>query len=424
MSGGAPAIELVAIGDELLLGDRVDTNSVWLARRLAAEGIRVARRATVGDDADAISDAVRDALYRTGAVLCTGGLGPTSDDLTRPAVARVFGRALHVDEDVVSHIRARFASLGREMPDSNRVQAQVPEGAIVLPNAWGTAPALALEDEAGRCAVLLPGVPREMERLVEAHVLPYLRRRWPGAAWPVLHRTIRTTGISESLLADRVAELADSFRPLTLAFLPGYAGVDLRLTSWGTLDREEAGRRLDEAEAALRERLEGYVYGTDDADLATVVGHALKRRGQTLALAESCTGGLIAKRITDAAGASTFFLGGIIAYANGCKQSLLGVRAETLAAHGAVSEETAREMAEGARRVIGADFAVAVTGIAGPGGGSPEKPVGTVWICVAGPDRTEARRVRLPGDREEVRERGAQAALALLWRHLGEEERA
>ncbi|HEX6940732.1 MAG TPA: competence/damage-inducible protein A [Longimicrobiales bacterium] len=423
MTPGAPAVELLTIGDELLLGDRVDTNSAWLARRLGAEGIRVARRATVGDDEAAIADAVRDALGRTGGVLCTGGLGPTADDLTRPAVARVFGRTLRVDEDVLAAIRARFARLGREMPESNRVQAEVPAGATVLPNAWGTAPGLALEDDAGRFAILLPGVPHEMKRLVDAHVLPYLRRRWPAAGRPIVSRILRTTGIAESAVAERVADLAATFRPLTVAYLPGFAGVDLRLTSWGALDADAATRRLDEAEAALRERLHGFVYGTDDDDLAAVVGAELKRRGLTLAVAESCTGGLIAKRMTDAPGASAYVLAGIVTYSNDSKRALLGVRPETLATHGAVSEETVREMAEGALRVVGADYAIAVSGVAGPGGGSPEKPVGTVWVCVAGAGRTEPRLLRLPGDREEVRERAAQAAIALLWRHLGEEER-
>ncbi len=421
MSRGAPAVELVTIGDELLLGDRVDTNAAWLGRRLGAAGIRVARRATVGDDEAAIGDAVRGALERTGVVVCTGGLGPTSDDVTRPAVARLFGRALHVDEGVVAHIRGRFEALGREMPERNRVQAEVPEGATVFRNDRGTAPGLALEDDAGRVAILLPGVPREMRGLVDEQVLPYLRRRWPEVARPILHRVVRTTGIPESALATRIDDLAGALAPLAVAFLPGHPGVDVRLTSWGALDAEDAARRLDAAEAALRERLDRYVYGTDDADLAAVVGAELGRRGRTLVVAESCTGGLIAKRLTDAPGASAYFLAGAVTYSDPSKRILLGVRDATLRAHGAVSEETVREMAAGMRRVVAADYAIAVTGIAGPGGGSPEKPVGTVWIAIAAADGVEARRVRLPGDREEIRERAAQAALALLWRHLSEE---
>ncbi len=423
MSERAPAVELLSIGDELLLGDIVDTNAAWLSRRLGEIGVRIVRRATVGDDEDAIAEAVRQALDRTGAVVCTGGLGPTEDDLTRQAVARVFGRPLRVDEDSLARIRARFAQLGREMPERNRVQAELPEGATVLPNDWGTAPGFAVEDDAGRFVVVLPGVPREMERIVDAHVIPFLRRRWPEGARPLVHRVIRTTGIAESVLADRIADVADAIRPITVAYLPRVTGVDLRLTSWGALAASDAARRLDEAEAALRERLGGYVYGTDGDDLAAVVGAALRSRGLTLALAESCTGGLIAKRITDIAGSSEYFLGGFVTYSNDSKQQLLGVQATTLAAHGAVSEQTAREMAAGARRVIGADVALGVTGIAGPGGGSAEKPVGTVWIGIAGANAVEARLFRFLGERDEIRERAAQAALALLWRHLEREER-
>lgn len=421
MSRAGPAVELVTIGDELVLGELVDSNGAWLGRRLAAAGIRVARRTTVGDDEGAIRDAVRDALGRTGAVVCTGGLGPTRDDRTRPAVARLFGRALRVDDAVLEHIRALFERRGREMPAANRTQAEVPEGATVFPNREGTAPGLALEDGAGRVAILLPGVPREMRSLVEEHALPFLLARWPARARPILHRVVRTTGIAESTLAERIDDLVDGFRPLTVAFLPGFDGVDLRLTSWGALDAGEAVLALDAAEAALRGRLDDYVYGTDGADLAAGVGAELARRRRTLALAESCTGGLIAKRLTDVPGASAYFLAGAVTYADRTKEELLGVRRETLAAHGAVSEETAREMAEGARRAAAADYAVSVTGIAGPTGGTPEKPVGTVWICVAGPGGTDARRLQLAGDREEIRERSAQAALALLWRRVRRE---
>lgn len=418
MSPGQAAVELITIGDELLLGQLVDTNSAWLGRRLGEEGIRIARRSTVGDDAAAIRDAVRGALERTGAAICTGGLGPTRDDVTRPAVAELFGRALRIDDDVLATIQARFAALGREMPANNVIQAEVPDGATVLTNRRGTAPGLALEDDAGRLVILLPGVPAEMRGLVEEEVVPLLRRRWPVADRPILYRVVRTTGIPESTIAERIDDLFDAFRPLTIAFLPGFAGVDVRITSWGALDADQALLRLDEAEAVLRERLDGSVYGTDDDDLAVALGNELSRRGKTLALAESCTGGLIGKRLTDAAGASTFVLGGVVAYSNSIKERLLGVRPDTLAAHGAVSGETATEMAKGARRAFNADYAVSVTGIAGPGGGTPEKPVGTVWIGIAGADLLDARRLLLRGDREEVRERAAQAALALAWKHV------
>lgn len=414
MRHGAPAVELVTIGDELLLGQTVDANGAWLGERLARAGIRVARRCTVGDDAAAIRDAVAGALDRTGVVLCTGGLGPTCDDVTRPAVAELFGRRLVPDADVLERIRLRFAARGLEMPGVNSVQAEVPEGALVLPNARGTAPGLALEDAAGRLAILLPGVPAEMHALVEEQVLPLLLARWPDRGRPILHRVIRTIGVPESALAEQVDDIVTRLAPLTVAFLPSTTGVDLRLTCWGSLPAEEAQQALAAAEAALRERIGRFVYGRDDENLAVAVGRELVRRRLTLALAESCTGGLVAKRLTDPAGASAFLLAGVVAYADAAKEALLGVRRSTLEMHGAVSAETALEMVEGARRATGADAALSITGIAGPGGGTPEKPVGTVWIGAAVDERVETRLFRFGGDRTEIRERAAQAALALL----------
>lgn len=292
-----PVIELVTIGNELLLGETVDANSAWLGRRLAGVGVPVVRRTTVGDDAAAIRDAVGQALDRTGAVLCTGGLGPTCDDLTRAAVAGLFGRAMRLDEDLLGSIRQRFQERGREMPEINRIQAEVPQGATIFANSHGTAPGLALEDAGGRFAVLLPGVPREMRALTNEHVLAWLGARWPQRGRPILHRVLRTTGMAESTVAERIQRLIDDLGPLTIAFLPGALGVDLRLTSPAVLPKDEAGRAFDRAEAWLRERLAGHVYGRDDEDLADAAARRLADRGLTLTLAESCTGGLIAKQI-------------------------------------------------------------------------------------------------------------------------------
>lgn len=413
-----PELEIVTIGDELLLGETVDSNSAWLGRRLAAEGIRVSRRASVGDDDGAIRSAVGEALERTGTVVCTGGLGPTRDDRTREAVAGLFGRALRLDEGVLAAIRDRFASRGLEMPAVNRRQAEVPDGARVFANPRGTAPGLALEDAAGRLVVLLPGVPFELRALVEEQVLPFLMLRWVRRGRPIRHRVLRTTGIAESVLAERVEDLLDGVAPLRVAFLPAPVGVDLRLTSWGGLTEAEAEAALNAAEAKLSERLAPYAYGRDDEDLADAVGRFLTERGLTLAVAESCTGGLIGKRVTDRPGASVFFLGGVIAYDDAVKLRLLGVPRAVLTSYGAVSRETVIAMADGVRALAGADTAVAVTGIAGPGGATPEKPVGTVWIAAAAGEDTEARRHLFPGDREEIRDRAAQAALALLWERL------
>jgi nicotinamide-nucleotide amidase len=414
------AVEIVAIGTELLLGETHETNGTWLGQNLAAAGLAVARRTIVGDEADAIRDAVEQALHRTGTVLCTGGLGPTRDDFTKPVIAALYGRRLMLDAAWLEVVQRRFRDRGIEMAANNRTQAEVPEGAILFPNARGTAPGLALEDPALGLVVLLPGVPSEMRGLVQEHVLPFLIARLTERPYPILSRVLRTTGIAESALGERIDDLVVAMVPLTVSFLPGEGSVDLRITSWGGMPAEEASRSLDREEALLRERLGPRVYGVGDDDLAAVVGGLLREQGFTLAVAESCTGGLLAKRLTDAAGASDFFIAGFVPYADSAKQRFVGVQAETLARHGAVSEQTVSELVEGARIAAGADCALAVTGIAGPGGGTPDKPVGTVWIAAAAGDRVEARRLQFAGDRAEIRARSAQAALALLRRILTE----
>jgi nicotinamide-nucleotide amidase len=296
----------------------------------------------------------------------------------------------------------------------------------LLPNARGTAPALILEDATLGVTILLPGVPSEMRGLVDDHVLGYLtdRLRPTGA---IDSRVLRTTGISEAALAERVDDLIRDIAPLTIAFLPGIAGVDLRLTHWGDTARDLAEAAFTRVLASLRDRLGNVLYAEGDVGLTFVVGELLRQQKLTLGLAESCTGGLLATRLTDEAGASDYLRGGIVTYANDAKRDLLGVRAETLAMHGAVSEQCAREMAEGARRVFGAHIGVSITGIAGPGGGSPEKPVGLVWFAVAieadvaralDTDPIRARSFVFPGDRGEIRERSAQAALDMLRRSL------
>ena len=409
----APAVEVVAIGNELLLGETVDTNAAWLGRRLAGAGIRVVRRSTVGDVAADIRAAVSEALERTGAVICTGGLGPTPDDLTKPVITELFGSELVLDEAILAQLQERFRRRGIEMSPNNRVQAEVPVGATVFPNPRGTAPGLALEDERG-CVILLPGVPAEVRALVDTWVVDYLIERFPERTGPVFHRVIHTTGIAESTLAARIEQAAANVAPLTLAFLPGTNGVDLRLTSWGELSEADAKARMDAIDAAITEQLARWIYARDDEDMVVAIARRMTERGLKLALAESCTGGLVAKRLTDRAGSSEYVVAGIVAYSNDAKQRFLGVRARTLEAHGAVSEETVREMAEGALRNAGADAAIAITGVAGPGGGTEEKPVGTVWIAAALGPRLESRLYRLLGDRAEIRERAAQAALALL----------
>jgi nicotinamide-nucleotide amidase len=415
-------LELVTIGTELLLGFTIDSNAAEIARALASVGARVVRRTTVGDDAAAITAAVRDALRRTGFVVATGGLGPTRDDITKRAVADLFGAPLVTDEAYLDQLRERFQRMGRgPMPEANRTQAEVPRGAVVLPNRWGTAPGLWLEGATG-VVVLLPGVPREMRGLLEQDVVPRIQdrvTRLGGVSTVTLSRTLRTTGVAESALADRIGPLEDRLAPATLAYLPGVDGVDLRLTAW-SLKRSDAERVLRDAAEIVRPTLGAHCYGEDSCDLAAVVLERLEQRGATLAVAESCTGGLLGERITAVPGASRTFVGGVVAYANGAKTSELGVPDALIQAHGAVSEPVVRAMAEAAARRFGATAGLAVTGIAGPGGGTPEKPVGTVWLAAVLNGRCESALRRFGGDREDVRRRSAQGALDLLRRMLEE----
>lgn len=407
-------LELVTIGTELLLGFTVDTNAAELGAALSAAGIRVVRRTTISDRPDEIRDAVSQALARTGAVLTTGGLGPTSDDITRNIVAAMFDAPLEFDPAIWEALRERFRKLGREPAERNRNQAEVPRGATVLPNRWGTAPGLWLEGKPG-LAILLPGVPAEMRGLLRHEVVPRLVTR--GSGEPIVSATLRTTGIAESSLADRVDDLEAQLAPLSLAYLPGADGVDLRVTAWG-LPPEEASRRLSEALTLLGNRAGDHAYGTDGEDLAAVVLQAARHGGIRLAVAESCTGGLVGGRLTAVPGSSDTFLGGVIAYDNAIKRDLLGVTDELLSAHGAVSEPVARAMAQGACLRTGAEAAVSITGIAGPGGGSEEKPVGTVWLATAVGDDLRSSERHFLGDRSEIRQRAAQAALFMLLRHL------
>jgi nicotinamide-nucleotide amidase len=417
-------VEVVTIGDELLLGFTVDTNAAHLARELAAAGIGIARRSTVGDAPDEIAKAVREALDRTGAVITTGGLGPTSDDLTKPSIAALFGRAMKFDEQIWEDLKVRWKSYRwtGTIPESNRQQAMIPEGAVILVNRHGSAPGIWLEDANAtgqRWVAMLPGVPREMRGMLADELLPRLRSRATGTPVVVASRTLRTIGIGESALADLLGPLAKGPEGLPLAYLPSVEGTDLRLTTRDS-NAAEAERRLDAGAAELRAVLGEYVYGEEKADLAAVVLDFLRSRGLKIAVAESCTGGMLGERITAVPGASDTMLGGVIAYADAVKENHLGVRLETLQAHGAVSEETAREMAAGVRERFGADVGVSITGIAGPGGGTPEKPVGTVCMAVSAGAAARTVRVQMLGDRDEIRRRSAQAALNLIRRVLTE----
>jgi nicotinamide-nucleotide amidase len=407
------AVEIVTIGDELLLGFTVDTNAVHLARALAAIGMHVVRRATVGDAAAAIQRAVGDALERSGAVITTGGLGPTSDDLTKQSIAELFGRGMELDEEHFRWMEERWRTrFNRPLPAANKQQAMMPVGATKLENRHGSAPGVWLEDERGRWVAMLPGVPREMRGMLADSLLPRLAGRVTSGT-VVRSRTLRTTGISESLLADKIDSMDGGPLGVELAYLPSVPGVDLRLTVRDAPERD-ANDAIDRAAVRLRELAGRWIYGEDDDDLAAVALQMCRSRGLTIGVAESCTGGLLGARLTAIPGSSDVVLGGVIAYHNVVKRETLGVSDASLAAHGAVSEEVVREMAAGARRVTGARVGLAITGVAGPSGGTPEKPVGTVWLAVDVDGDVATQRHHLWGDRGEIRERAAQYTLDLL----------
>lgn len=417
MSTPATRVEVVTIGDELLLGFTIDTNAAHLARALASIGMHIERRTTVGDTASEIAAAVSAALDRTGAVITTGGLGPTSDDLTKQSIAELFGRALVVDEAHLAWMEERWIKrFNRPLPAANRQQAMIPVGARKLENGHGSAPGIWLEDERGRWVAMLPGVPREMRGMFADTLLPLLAQR-VAADTVVRSLTLRTAGVAESLLADRIDSMDGGPLGAVLAYLPSIAGVDLRLTVRDITSRE-ADRILANDAARLRDRLGSWIYGEGDADLAAIVLDLCRAQKLTIGVAESCSGGLLGGRLTAIPGSSEVFLGGVIAYDNEVKRELLGVSEQALREGGAVSEGVVREMAAGARNAVHASVGLAITGIAGPGGATPDKPVGTIWICADIEGQSEASLLRLWGDRDEVRQRSAQWTLDLLRRRL------
>ncbi len=413
---------VVTVGDELLNGETVDTNAAWLGRRLADLGLPVVRRYTVGDVDEEIRGAVAAATEVAEVVLVSGGLGPTRDDRTKQAVAELYGRALVVDAGAERALRERYASAGHpDVPAASRGQAEIPSGATALLNAEGTAPGIVLEID-DTLVVLLPGVPRELRALFDGPVQGVLEPRIARGGTRLHHRVVHTTGIAESKLAEavekRLTELPGGLDPaMKLAWLPDVRGVDVRLTL-ATGSTDEANRRFDELLAHLGPVLDPWSFDADSGDIAAALSDELRRRSWTLAVAESCTGGLVAKRLTDLPGAGDVFRGGVVAYANQAKVDHLGVSPDDIERHGAVSEAVAAQLATGAADRFGAEVGIGVTGVAGPTGGSEDKPVGLVWIATAVEGVVSARSHRFPGGRESVRERAAQAALALTWRRL------
>jgi nicotinamide-nucleotide amidase len=371
----------------------------------------------VGDYSDRLAWAWREAIRLADVVISSGGLGPTADDLTTDTVAQVTGRRLCLDQEVADRIRRMFEAMGRVMPENNLKQAQFPEGAVIIPNALGTAPGFRLDlttEHGRRHLIVLPGVPREMKPMIEDQVLPWLQQA-RGANEVYLSHVFQTFGVSESALDELVAGCIAPEEG-RIAFRAAFPQISVRLTVHGPA--AVAPQRLQELSARLRERIRGCAYGEGDTTMEAVVGDMLRERGMTIALAESCTGGLVGHRITNIPGSSNYFKGALVAYSNEVKQQALGVRAETLAQHGAVSEETAVEMATGVRRALAADLGLAITGIAGPEGGTPDKPVGTVCFALATPAAAYRRRYQLWGTRDWVKLLSSQIALDWVRRFL------
>ncbi|HSI88447.1 MAG TPA: competence/damage-inducible protein A [Pyrinomonadaceae bacterium] len=408
------AAEIIAVGSELLTPERSDTNSLWITERLNEIGIDVMLKTIVGDDEPRLMEAIKDASRRSDIVITTGGLGPTEDDITRQVAAKAIGRELEYHDELEAELRERFKRWGREMPEINRRQAYIIAGSDIIPNPNGSAVGMMLED-GGKTLVVLPGPPRENQPMFDGFVMPRLSNKVGDVV--VRRRILKVSGMGESAVDEAAAPIYTQYPTVRTAVLFNKTEVEIHLYSRAATPAE-AEAVLDELAPRLAEKIGIAVFALNGETMEEVIGGMLADSKQTLAVAESCTGGLIGRRITEVAGSSAYFLEGFITYSNEAKMRTLGVPEEVLRAHGAVSAETAEAMAAGARRVSGADVAVSVTGIAGPGGGTDEKPVGTVFIGYAYERTSRSAKLFLPGDRYLIRWRASQAALDMVRRQL------
>ena len=415
MEPGLYSAEVLTIGNEIVTGLMTDTNSSLITRRLETLGIPVKRHVSVGDDEEEIVDALIQALERVDCVILTGGLGPTHDDITKQVLCRLFESNLVMDSEVKRQIDSIFQSRGLETPQASYAQAEVPEKATILYNTQGTAPGMLFED-GDKCVYSLPGVSLEAEHLLETYIVPHLESL---GTTKVEHRILKTTGIPESVLWEEIGSVSSFEKHVKVASLPSLLGVRIRFTATGE-DLKETTAKLDAAEKLLRQKINHHIFAVDDETIEGNIGKWLKESGKTLAVAESCTGGLIGHRLTNISGSSDYFLEGAVTYSNEAKQKRLGVDPALIEAHGAVSSEVATAMAEGIRQQSGSDFGLAVTGIAGPTGSSPEKPVGLTFIAVTGAQGTRCIKFRFHQDRVRNKERAAQAALNMLRLYLSE----
>jgi nicotinamide-nucleotide amidase len=407
-------VEIVNIGDEIITGHTLNTNASAIAEALISAGIMIRFHSSVGDNADDMEEVFRNALKRSDVVITTGGLGPTDDDITKRAIVKVFKRNLIFHEDILEDIRARYAARGIEMPAINQNQALLPQGATIFPNRTGSAVGICIAEQ-GKIFISLPGVPQEMVQILRDEVIPYLQQRNRDRALSITK--LRTTGKVETQLAETIIGELKLEQGVRLAYLPSYTGVDLRVIAEGS-SQEEAAEKAGRLVRYLESKVGRYIFGRDEETLESVVGQLLKDNDKTVAVAESCTGGLLGAQFTAVPGSSAYFLGGILAYANDVKMEQLGVGEEILARHGAVSEECALAMATGCRERFQADYALSVTGIAGPDGGTDEKPVGTVYIGLASAHNSLTTKWRFGGERATIRLRSVYRALEMLRREI------
>src|SRR5215467_12537461 len=406
--------EIIAVGSEMLTPDRIDTNSLYLTEELNKLGIEVVRKTIVGDHRELLAEAFRDALNRVPLIIASGGLGPTEDDLTRETLAELLGRKLILNEAILRYIEGRFRQLGREMPPVNARQAMVPEGAEVLENPRGSAPGLWLEDQ-GRFIALLPGPPRELKPMYEEQVLPRLQRRRSGVS--MFHRELRVTGMGESALEQRIRPIYTRYSDVNTTILAAPGEIQIHLRMWSD-DATQAQKTLDEIVQGFDLALTDRIFSRDGSSMEEVIARLLTMNNSTISTAESCTGRLLAERLTSIAGSSSYFLGGVVCYSNDLKTAWVNVPTDLIQSKGAVSSEVAMALADGIRRSAGSTLGVGITGIAGPGGGSEEKPVGTVHIALSHAGGVKERGVRFPGDREAIRWHASQLALDMVRLHF------
>lgn len=407
---------IVTIGDEILIGQIVDTNSVSIAKKLNNIGITIAEKLSIGDSKEAIISTLQRAMQNSEVVIITGGLGPTKDDITKHTLAQMFNSQLIYNDTEGEHVRTLLARRGIEFTELNRGQAMLPECCTVLHNAHGTAPGMWFDTPEGGVVVSLPGVPFEMEHLMEDEVIPRLKGRYTLQS--IVHSTLITRGIPESILAERISSWEDALPDyLHLAYLPAPNVVRLRLSAYD-VEKEQASREIESRFNDLRKIIGDNIVGYEGSSVEAQIHDILIKRGKSLAIAESCTGGMIASKFTAMAGASNYLLGGVVAYSNDVKCNILGVNRDDIECFGAVSEVVALEMAEGVRRITGADYAIATTGIAGPGGGSKHKPVGTVWMAIATPNGSRAMMRNSGTDRGQIISRASAYAIEMLYEEI------